>query len=149
MQEVNVSLEEMYPLICEQLSCGGQVRFKPKGTSMLPTLRQGIDEVVLTAFKGNLKKYDIAFYRRENGQFVLHRMVKRSSAGGYIMRGDHQFEYEHGITDDNIIGVAAGIYRGGRYIAAGSVPFFLWATLGSLSFRIRFRLNTIVKKFRR
>ncbi len=148
MQEINVSLDEMYPIICEQLESGGKVRFKPHGTSMLPTLRQGIDEVELTAVCEKLKKYDIAFYRRENGQFVLHRVVGKSRDGAYIMRGDHQFEYEYGIRDENIIAVCSGIYRGGKYIGANSLPFYLWAILGPLYFRTLFRLNKLRKKLR-
>lgn len=145
MQEMNVSLSEMYPLICEQLALGGKVRFKPNGTSMLPTLRQGIDEVELTAFSGKLRKYDIAFYRRENGQFVLHRVVKKTRQGGYVMRGDHQFEYEYGIGDDDVIAVCSGIYRGGKYIRANSLSFFLWAVFGPLYFRTRFRLSKLIR----
>lgn len=148
MQEMNVSLNEMYPLICEQLASGGKVRFKPNGTSMLPTLRQGIDEVELTAFCKKLRKYDIAFYRRENGQFVLHRVVGKTRDGAYIIRGDHQFEYEYGICDDDIIAVCSGIYRNGKYISANSLLFYLWAVLGPLYFRTRFRLSKLKKKIR-
>ena len=148
MQEMNVSLSEMYPIICEQLQGGGKVRFKPHGTSMLPTLRQGLDEVELTQPDGKLKKYDIAFYRRKDGQFVLHRILARKSDGTYIIRGDHQFEYEYGICDADIIAVCSGIYRNGKYISANSLPFYLWAILGPLYFRTRFRLNTLRKKLR-
>ena len=148
MQEMNVSLSEMYPIICEQLQCGGKVRFKPHGTSMLPTLRQGIDEVELTHPDRKLKKYDIAFYRRKNGQFVLHRILGKKSDGSYIIRGDHQFEYEYGICDEDIIAVCSGIYRNGKYISANSLPFYLWAILGPFYFRTRFRLSTLKKKLR-
>ncbi len=148
MQEMNVSLNEMYPIICEQLESGGKVRFKPHGTSMLPTLRQGIDEVELTRPDGKLKKYDIAFYRRKNGQFVLHRILRIKNDSSYIIRGDHQFQYEYGICDEDIIAVCSGIYRNGKYISANSIPFYLWAILGPLYFRTLFRFNKLRKKLR-
>lgn len=148
MQEMNVSLNEMYPIICEQLASGGKVRFKPNGTSMLPTLRQGIDEVELTKPYGKLKKYDIAFYRRKNGQFVLHRILGIKSDGSYIIRGDHQFQYEYGICDEDIIAVCCGIFRNGKYMSAKSLSFYLRAILGPFYFRTRFRLSKLRKKLR-
>lgn len=144
---LDVTFNQMYPFICEQLSSGGQVRFKPKGTSMLPTLRQGTDEVVLTAFNGSLKKYDIAFYRRQSGQFVLHRVVKKPCKNTYVMRGDHQFEYEYGITDENIIGVAKGFYRNGKFIKRGSLLFLFFATVMPFYYRLRVRIRKIQNYF--
>ncbi len=148
MQEMNVSLSEMYPIICEQLEAGGKVRFKPHGTSMLPTIRQGIDEVELSKPDGKLKKYDIAFYKRKNGQFVLHRILSKKSDGTYIIRGDHQLEYEYGICDEDIIAVCSGIYRNRKYMSANSFPFYLWAILGPLYFKTFFILNKLRKKLR-
>ena len=148
MQVDKVSLNDVYELLTTQLKDGGTVRFKPKGTSMLPTLRQGVDEVVISTLKKKPKKYDILFYRRANGQFVLHRLIKMHK-GEYVMRGDHQFEYEYSITDDNIIGVVSEIYRDGRCIKRGSVEFLLWGSLGALYYRCRVRLRNIVKRFSR
>ena len=69
------SFQELLPLIREQLAQGGSVRIAPNGTSMLPMLRQGMDTVVLSPVPERLQKYDIPFYRRDNGQFVLHRIT--------------------------------------------------------------------------
>ena len=55
------SFQELLPLIREQLSRGECVRISPKGTSMLPMLRQGMDTVVLAPVPEHLKKYDIPF----------------------------------------------------------------------------------------
>ena len=115
------TFNEMYGLICEQLESGGSVRFSPNGTSMLPFIVQGRDEVVLKKTSGKLKKYDIAFYTRENGSYILHRVVKFDKNKNYIFRGDHQFEYEYGITDSNIIGVVEKVYRCGKCIEASSL----------------------------
>lgn len=140
---LSVTFDEMYPLISEKLALGGTVRFSPKGTSMLPTIRQGIDEISLTSFKGHLKKYDIAFYRRENGQFVLHRVIKKLSENSYVMRGDHQFESEYGITEKNIIAVADGFYRDKKFIKAGSLAFWFWAAPMPFIYRTKVHLRKI------
>ena len=74
--EAVVSMEELVPLIREVLSNGQSVRFSPKGTSMLPMLRQGIDSVVLSPVTCRLKKYDIPLYQRDDGSYILHRIIK-------------------------------------------------------------------------
>lgn len=148
METDKVSLNEMYPLILTQLEEGGTVSFKPKGTSMLPTIRQGIDEVTISKLDTKPKRLDILFYRRENGQFVLHRL-KKIKNGAYLIRGDHQFEYEHGITDKHIIGVVTEIRRGEKVIKRGSLLFNSYGTLGALYFRTRNRLDRIIPAFLR
>ncbi len=148
MQTDKVSLNDVYEVFTAQLKDGGTVRFKPKGTSMLPTLRQGIDEVVVSSFYEKPQKYDILFYRRDNGQFVLHRLVKKHK-DEYVMRGDHQFEYEYAITDENVIGIVSEIYRDGRCIKRDSLEFLLWGTLGSLYYRCRARVRNAARKFLR
>ena len=76
MHNTTIWLDELMPLISERLSAGGSVRFSPHGTSMLPMLKDGRDQVVLSPLPDKLKKYDLPLYRRENGQYVLHRIVK-------------------------------------------------------------------------
>lgn len=139
----NVGYEKIMPLIVSQLESGGTVCIKPYGTSMLPLIRQGKDEVVLEKHTQKAKRYDILFYRRKNGQFVLHRVVKFDKNGGYIIRGDHQFEYEYGITDDDVIAVVKEIRRDGKCIRRGSLLFFKWATWGAFSFRMMHYLRKI------
>lgn len=112
--EILSSMEEMVPLMAETLSKGGSVRFSPKGTSMLPMLRQGRDSVVLSPAPNKLRKYDIPLYRRDNGQYVLHRIIAVGDA--YTCMGDNQFRPEPGIRHDQIIGVVTAFYREDRRI---------------------------------
>lgn len=107
-----VALEELMPLIRENLSQGRSVRFSPRGTSMLPMLRQGIDQVILSPVMGKLRRFDLPFYQRDNGQYVLHRIVKVGDT--YTCMGDNQFVKEQGVRPDQIIAVATGFVRGDR-----------------------------------
>lgn len=100
----------------EQIEAGKSVRFGPKGTSMLPLIRQFEDTVVLEKAPLHLKKYDLPLYQRDSGQFVLHRVVGEDK-DGYVMCGDNQSLYEHGITDSHILAVAVGMYRGEEYVS--------------------------------
>ena len=91
--QINIPAATLAPIIEEQLREGKTVRFAPKGRSMLPMIREGRDTVTLCAVDRPLKKYDIGFYRRRDGQYVLHRIVK---AGAEILiakkRGDSREE---------------------------------------------------------
>ena len=75
MNNPNVNLKEFWPVMKEVIESGGEFTFYPHGISMLPLIRQGVDQVVLVKAE-NIKLGDVVFYLRDNGQFVLHRIVK-------------------------------------------------------------------------
>ena len=114
--KTDFNLEEYISVICEVIGSGGEFRLFPRGTSMLPLIRQGIDSVVLVAPVKKLKKRDIVFYKRENGQFVLHRIVGISKDGTYILCGDNQTTLEYGISSDMIIASVTAVYRGEKRV---------------------------------
>lgn len=101
------------PLILERLSSGQSIRFSPRGISMLPMLRQGIDSVVLSPVPGKLKKYDLPLYQRENGKYVLHRVIRAGDT--YTLMGDNQFVEEPGIRQEQLLALVTGFYRGEIY----------------------------------
>ena len=110
-----VNLDDVIELMTEKLQAGGTVAFTPHGTSMLPMLRDGEDVVVLKSAEGRrLHLFDVPLYRRDNGQYVLHRVLDFCRDGSYIMCGDNQFAMEKGIRDDQIIAVMTGFFRKGR-----------------------------------
>ncbi len=88
---------------------------------MLPMLRQGVDTVVLSPVPEQLRKYDIPFYCRDNGQFVLHRIV--AVGENYTCIGDNQFELEPGVRKEQVIAVVSSFNRGGREIPVTSLGY--------------------------
>lgn len=111
-QSCCVSMQELGPLMAELLSAGQSVRFSPKGTSMLPMLREGRDSVVLSPLPKLLRRYDLALYRRDNGTYVLHRIVDVGQT--YTCLGDNQFLTEPGLRPEQFIAVVSEFRRGGR-----------------------------------
>ncbi len=95
----------------------GQLVFTPGGTSMNPILRHHQCPVIIKAAddRTKLKKYDIPFYRRDNGQFVLHRIIGKNK-DGFICCGDGQTAPEYGVREDMIFGILVGYYKGDKYI---------------------------------
>lgn len=116
-------MSEMIDIIIEKLNMGGTVTFTPHGESMLPMLRDGEDIVVLEKPKGRLHLFDVPLYRRDDGSFVLHRVIDFCRDGSYVMCGDHQLRKERGIRDDNIIGVLTAFYRKGKPYSVSSLRY--------------------------
>ena len=123
------------PLMREQLAAGKTVQFAPKGTSMLPMLRQGIDRVVLSPVPERLKKYDLPLYQRENGQFVLHRIVKAEET--YTCVGDNQFELEPGLRQEQMIGVVTAFYRGEKECRVTDLSYRIYCRFWHVSRPVR------------
>ena len=108
-----VGLDDVMQIIAEKLETGGSVTFNPKGTSMLPMLRDGDDTVVLSKPKGRLHLFDLPLYRRKDGSYVLHRVVNFGSDGSYTMCGDN----------DDVIGVVTAFYRKGKPYTVDSMKY--------------------------
>ena len=74
---VILSLEELSPILNSLLEQGQTVTLQVTGISMMPLWMHRRDQVVLEhCQEGSLKNGDIVLYRRENGQYVLHRIIK-------------------------------------------------------------------------
>ena len=140
-------IEELMPLIREQLAAGRNVEFSPKGVSMLPMLRQGINTVVLSPLPEKLKKYDIPLYQRSNGKYVLHRIVKVGST--YTCIGDNQFQKETGLRHDQMIGVVTFFSRGERSVSVSNFAYRLYCRVWHYSRPVRHFLRRVKNRLRR
>ena len=124
----SIHLSDYEELIREVLASGGEFRLYPHGTSMLPLLRQGIDSVALRSLDRPPQKFDILFYKRQDGSFILHR-VKEVTKEGIVLWGDNHTMLEYGITEKNIIGYAARIFRGDKELDCQSFGYGMYLSL--------------------
>ena len=124
MKECNIQLEALMPLLQERLAAGERVRFSPGGVSMLPMLRPGRDSVFLSPVPERLKKYDLPLYRREDGRYVLHRIVKVGET--YTCMGDHQFVPETGLRQTQMIALVTAFVRDGKEYSVAWLPYRLY-----------------------
>ena len=145
MSEINdLGLQEVWPLMKEQIDAGKSVKFCPGGKSMLPLIRPGVDRVLIKKAPEKLKKYDLPLYRRENGNFVLHRVVGVKN-GTYTMRGDNQNVLERGIKPEQILAVAEGMFKDEEYISFSGVKYWMYCHLRHFRLELS-RLKRILKK---
>ena len=124
MNNVEIHLEDTIGVIEEILAGGGEFRMYPRGRSMRPLIIEERDSVVLIKKPlADIRKHDMVFYRRRNGQFVLHRLMRIEKDGTYTMCGDAQTALEKGICADQIIGCVDRLYRKERCVTARSFGY--------------------------
>ena len=99
----------------EILEKDGELFYTNVGNSMNPLIVQGRDVMIISKVNGRLKKYDVPLYKRKNGQYVLHRILKVRE-NDYLICGDNRCDVESGITDDQILGKLTGLMRNGKHI---------------------------------
>ncbi len=141
-------LAALESVIREELAGGGSAVINIRGVSMLPLMKEGDCNVRIVPPVFPLKKYEIPFYKRADGQFVLHRVI-RVKKDGYLCRGDHQVVKEFPVTEDMVIGVAdARIVKGKekplRSRGALALGCFLAETAG-----VRYAVRLCLGKARR
>lgn len=135
----------------EELRQQGYCTYFNVGTSMMPLLRQRKDLIHLVKPQGRLKKYDVPLFKRENGQYVLHRVV-RVEPDSYVLCGDNQIYKEKGVTDDQIIGVMEGITRNGRYVPVKSIGYRCYVQIWCKLYWIRwflFKWRALMRRLKR
>ena len=116
-------------IILYKLSCGEKVALTVTGNSMLPFLADGRDKVILQKIEKLPKKGDIVFYRRKNGAYVLHRVVKRKGDLFYFS-GDAQLRVEGPVGKGQLLAVCKEVERDGKTIKSGDISW--------LSYKLRF-----------
>lgn len=94
---------------------GREVSMLIAGNSMSPFLIHNRDYIFFKKPDRELKKGDMVFYQRDNGQFVMHRICKVLPES-YEIVGDAQAEIETGIRRDQIFAVITKVRRKGKLI---------------------------------
>lgn len=102
------------------------------GSSMTPFLASGRDTVYLSAISEPLKRGDMVLYRRDNGRYVLHRIL-RVNGDSYTMVGDAQSVPEPGIRREQILAIVTAVRRKEKLLRKGS---FWWAFFERVWIRI-------------
>ncbi|MBO7344827.1 MAG: hypothetical protein J6U92_02680 [Clostridia bacterium] len=139
-----------------ELEKNGVIAFVPKGDSMWPIIKNHKQSVVIRKKEPNeqLKPFDVPFYLRANGAFVLHRIISVTK-NGYLVCGDSQFDLEL-VKDEQIFGVLMGFYKGKKYVKADNHKYIRhvekWyrrKTRRKIILKIFYFRNRVVNKLKR
>ena len=96
----------------EELSRAGTIAFPVKGVSMQPLIAAGRDAVLVAAKSHRLARFDVGLFKRDNGDYVLHRVLAVEE-GGYSFCGDSQTFCES-VREDQVLGVMTSLVRKGK-----------------------------------
>ena len=95
----------------QEIASGNSVRFKVKGNSMFPLLRNEKDEVSLSPLAATPQKMDIVLFRF-NGKHILHRIIDVTD-GVYIIQGDGIYTFSEHCRKEDIVGVVTSLHKAG------------------------------------
>ncbi|MBR2309101.1 MAG: S24/S26 family peptidase [Oscillospiraceae bacterium] len=123
----SIPMEELFKAIRIQLENGGRARLTVTGRSMLPLLRAYRDAVELIPVSGPQKKGTIILYRRESGQFVLHRIIELTE-NGYICCGDNEAIREP-VSQEQLLAVTDKLIRRGKRVALNNLSYRVYTAL--------------------
>ena len=132
----------------QELDRKGTITYTCRGVSMLPLLRQQKDLFTITKRQSRCKKYDVAFYKRADGAYVLHRIIK-VLPDGYVFLGDNCLNKEYGITDQDVLGVMTSFVRDGKEYAADAGGCLLYAKVWYMLYPVRRLWKLLKLKIRR
>ncbi len=120
----------------EEIKKSGRIIYTNVGDSMMPYIKRGRDVLVISEVNGRLNKYDVPLYKRDSGQYVLHRILKVRE-NDYVICGDNRWNKEYGITDRHIIGILTGVIRDGQEIPVTSRKYRIYVHLWCDLFPVR------------
>ena len=130
-----IPMAELTELLLLQMENGGKARLTVTGGSMLPMLRPHRDAVELIIPQSNPEKGDIILYRRENGVYVLHRIIATDDEG-YICSGDNQVMREP-VKPEQVLALVVGYIRKGKYRSTDAFGYRLYNGLWTGLFPLR------------
>ena len=117
-----VDTREYVSVFRELTKADKEVGMMIAGNSMSPFLIHERDYIHFKKPDRPLKRGDMVFYQRKNGQFIMHRIC-RVTTNGFYMVGDAQTEIEGPIDREQIFALITMVRRKGRLTKPGD---FWW-----------------------
>lgn len=120
-----IDTTEYLDTLCEILKENKAVSTVVQGGSMLPFLSPGRDFVILENFPREPVRGDIVLYKRNSGDYVLHR-IRKIKNGEFFLIGDRQSTTERGIRKENLCALVTEVKRKGKLIDEKSFIWFFY-----------------------
>lgn len=129
-----------------ELAEGRPVRFRLKGNSMYPLLRNGKDVVVLEKCPAeSLQPMDVVLFRYR-GKHVLHRILHREGEQ-LLIQGDGSFVAKEECTVNDVVGKVVQVCRpSGKVLSVDCWQWTIPSRLWRLSNTIRVFLLRVAHK---
>lgn len=136
MKVRRLPMEQFGPILEEQIRSGA-ASLPVTGSSMLPMLREGRDIVLLVPVEGVPRRGDVLFYRRMNGQYVLHRLIRMEDENTCLCCGDNQWQREL-LPLSCVLARVERVRRAGKQYDLNTCKIYrLYATIWTALFPVR------------
>ena len=117
--EVSFSMKnaDFAELSREILKRGDSIRFKARGSSMCPWIRDGDLLTIRTADARSVKPGDVILYQSLGEKCIVHRVINiefQNDRKIFITRGDASPRSQENIRSEQILGRVVEIYRGDK-----------------------------------
>lgn len=117
--ELSLSSESLTKLLKAVLEKGRLFRFRAKGFSMSPFIRDG-DVLTLSPLKNGSPSIGkvVAIIHPITGKLIVHRVIRRKS-DSYVMKGDNLPDADIPVKKIDILGYVMNVERNGKRVFVG------------------------------
>jgi signal peptidase I len=138
-ETVNYGGADFFGLADEILSKGKRLRFRARGGSMYPSIKNGDLVEVQPVQPSALRRGDLVLYHSGGNRLVVHRVMSksiRSDAAVLVTKGDSVRVPDSPVHQEEVLGRVVAIYKGGRRVQVGTglgrLTSRLWVWLSPL-----------------
>jgi uncharacterized repeat protein (TIGR01451 family) len=137
MESVPLAGPEFAALAAELLAAGRALRFRARGGSMRPAIRDGDVVHVQPVRAVTIHRGDVVLVRKDDGRLLVHRVVaiRREPRGSrtYVIKGDALACLDGSVPQERVLGRVTSVERGGTRIELGRalprIVGLLWSRL--------------------
>lgn len=146
---LSAPMEQLAPIITDLIESGSDVTITATGNSMRPLWYHKKNNVTLTACDPEqLKKGDVPLYRRADGRYVLHRII-RVHEDTFDLVGDGQYKVEYGLEKFRVMAVAKAFTKGNRTYTMKNIVYRLYSCVWIWLLPVRKYLFAFYSKLKR
>ena len=129
------SMKELAPVIEQSVNQGKQVKFTVTGNSMFPLFANRRDQVIVEKAE-SISKYDIVLHLREDGHYILHRVI--GVKGNMLtIAGDNETVKERNVDSSRVIAKVTSFVRKGEGCNLNSFWYKLYCRIWLAVFPFR------------
>jgi hypothetical protein len=140
---------ELFPVVFDMLEKNQTVKITVTGCSMMPFMREGKDSVNLVkADYAKLKRGDIVLIIRDDGVFVMHRILKKTSDFFYMV-GDAQQWIEGPLLPQQVKAVVESVWKDNFEIKCSNIIWKLISEIWLLLRPFRYKILNILRKIKK
>ena len=155
MYELGVNRADFQAVVAEILNSNNLLRFRARGASMYPFIRDGDVIEVQPIDASAVRCGDVVLCQWPNGRVVAHRVIQVCQKKGeemLLIQGDAVTCPDGFISGEQVLGRVVAIERRGKRIERGGVlqqlMGMLWVELSPFSRRLYHALATLRRRMR-